>query len=685
MKKIIFYSAIHFWLMAMLTTTSIQASPTVYEQLCQLNSYWHNNPSTDPYLQQMMTFSDHEKLIRLHLMTIENTLKNRDVSHLNAQQRANRANCLTILNQYWQAGLFPKNTNHTTTIPYFIDVNNTACAVGHLIRETGYEELACRIANEMNNAYIFQMPYAEIPQWADKMGFTLNELKWIQPAYTPPLTITTQNTDATCSNNNGNITATVQENWVGGSEVTPENVRWYNINNNTISLIGHTQNLNNVRAGLYKIRINGGTGMFPFIDKHIAISDADAPQITATIQNETCPNSLDGRIEIAITGGAAPYNIVWYNQNGAVVGNGTILNNLQGWQYLIGMYEGEAPAYIAEVTDNNGCKRFGTYQIDTDNPESPYAWGNATHPSCGSNNGSITLEYVTPNTTIAWAHDPNLNSAIATNLAVGHYEFTVTNNISGCSYQSHVDLYNQTAFPANFASNFVVEQTYCNQNAGAIQCPQGFSYQWQHDPNLTNSRAENLSEGYYSVILTNSSGCQFLYTTYISNYLSVYINSDVQLTNANSQTGQLGSIVLGTDIMEYTYAWSHDANLSNSSAENLSVGNYSVTITGLNGCTLTQSFAILDESQFTSSISNPSTSINLYFAQVAQDLRINYNTSIALQNAQISLYDLNGRKVAAQTMESEQTILPIAHLPLGVYILELSSNNMHKSQKILLH
>lgn len=664
------------------TSVGLQATPTIYEQLCDLNNYWLAHPSSDAYLQQRIEFADHEQLIRLHLMTVENTLARADISHLNAEQRANRSRCLSILHDYWQSGIFPQNTYHNTTIPYFIDVHNTACAVGHLIRETGYEAVACRIADEMNYAYIAQIPYPEIPQWANEMGFTVAELKWIQPSYAPPLAINTNITDATCGSYNGSIEATVTENWDGGGEVTPDNVRWFALSNGATGLVGQSQNIDNLRSGLYKMRIDGGGGMFAYIDKMATLSDADAPQITATIQDETCIGSKDGRIEIAISSGTAPYSIAWYNQHGDHIGNGAVLENLSGWQGTISMFSDDIPQYIAEITDANGCKRLATYQVQLINQTSAYAWATMQQPTCGNNNGSIQLQYYLPGSTFAWSHDPTLTNDAADNLAAGHYTVLVTDT-NGCTYETFADLYNDSVYPAGFASSFINQPSYCGQNIGAITCPEGFSYTWSHNPNLNTHHAENLSVGYYTITLTDINGCQFVYTTYISDYGGVYAPFDVQLVNANSQNGQLGSINLGTDVSEFIYAWSHDSGLNTSFANNLTSGMYSVTISGLQGCELVQNFMIYDEVNWSNGIQLPS--ITMSTTQIGSDLHINCSTSASLSLLMFSLYDINGRKVAQTTTpnNSHNAIISMNNLPLGVYLLELQTGKLRQSIKVM--
>ena len=82
---------------------------------------------------------------------------------------------------------FPINSGHALRTPYFIDHNNTACAVGQMIIESGNDAIANWVRDQMNNAYLSEIPVGAIDDWAREYGFTRNELAWIQPGYPPSL------------------------------------------------------------------------------------------------------------------------------------------------------------------------------------------------------------------------------------------------------------------------------------------------------------------------------------------------------------------------------------------------------------------------------------------------------------------------------------------------------------------
>jgi hypothetical protein len=157
-------------------------SPTLKEQLLVVNPYWVFSQYDDDALHQCVGFSSDVALIQTHLLLVEKVLSEKKPL-LSAKQARNRANCLEILKKYAQNGIFPINLYHQNRTPYFIDYMGTACAVGHLIIETGYGNLAKKIAKENNYAYIKDLKYPELSAWADEFGFEIEELKWIQPTY----------------------------------------------------------------------------------------------------------------------------------------------------------------------------------------------------------------------------------------------------------------------------------------------------------------------------------------------------------------------------------------------------------------------------------------------------------------------------------------------------------------------
>lgn len=158
-----------------------------FNRLAEVNKQWllQKDIHTLNYPEHK-TRTDRE-WIRIHLSLVEQTLRSRSTVSLSEQQKANRFKALDYLHQYWQSGAFPINDLYTYRTPIFIDRYNNFCAVGYLVKATGFESVSRKISNETNLAYVKDMKYPELFAWAKEYGFSVDELAWIQPAYFGPL------------------------------------------------------------------------------------------------------------------------------------------------------------------------------------------------------------------------------------------------------------------------------------------------------------------------------------------------------------------------------------------------------------------------------------------------------------------------------------------------------------------
>ncbi|WP_434420023.1 Kazal-type serine protease inhibitor family protein [Nannocystis pusilla] len=122
--------------------------------------------------------------IQNHLETVETELRARDTSHLPPALQAERARNLDRLHDYRLAGLFPRNPEFIgERVPFFIDEDGVACAVGHLVIESGFADVAGEIAERENNARLLGMTHPALSGWIAQSGLTAEECARIQPAY----------------------------------------------------------------------------------------------------------------------------------------------------------------------------------------------------------------------------------------------------------------------------------------------------------------------------------------------------------------------------------------------------------------------------------------------------------------------------------------------------------------------
>lgn len=92
---------------------------------------------------------------------------------------------------YRNRGLFPRNEGHSAAaVPIFVDGHDTACAVGHLMRLSGWEEAVASIARTNNLAYVPDVTGGPLVDWILTSGLTREEAALIQPSYLPAGEIT---------------------------------------------------------------------------------------------------------------------------------------------------------------------------------------------------------------------------------------------------------------------------------------------------------------------------------------------------------------------------------------------------------------------------------------------------------------------------------------------------------------
>lgn len=163
---------------------SVQATTVnTFRYLSNINKEWHQHAEFSP--KGTFEMQQDADAIQLHLnLVIQHLRKHADVN-LHPTQLSNRLYLLDQLQRYANRKVFPINRYHALRQPYFVDELGTHCAVGQMIHESGRDDLVREIVNNHNFDYIENIRHPELLNWAHTHGFTLDELKWIQPAYMP--------------------------------------------------------------------------------------------------------------------------------------------------------------------------------------------------------------------------------------------------------------------------------------------------------------------------------------------------------------------------------------------------------------------------------------------------------------------------------------------------------------------
>jgi gliding motility-associated-like protein len=170
--------------------------------------------------------------------------------------------------------------------------------------------------------------------------------------------------------------------------------------------------LNNLVPGVYSVTVTQqgnpdcqGVAVFA-----IGVTNGSNFTITSTSTDVTCAGDGDGSIDITVTGGAAPYTILW--------ADGPTTEDRNGLQ---------AGVYVVQITDNEGCSTFHAATVTE--PE-PMVATVITEGACeGEPTGSIKVTVTGGrNPVIDWSPSVPVNGLLPLGSV---WSFTITDD-GGC-------------------------------------------------------------------------------------------------------------------------------------------------------------------------------------------------------------------------------------------------------------
>lgn len=213
--------------------------------------------------------------------------------------------------------------------------------------------------------------------------------------------------------------------------------------------------------------------------------------------------------------------------------------------------------------------------------------------------------------------DGNLNLITSANTPGPVYDIDVSKNgdvaMCGSNFAGTVALNSCNQFNAIcittvnvFASSTNVQcNGQCNGTASAngLGGTPPYSYQWSNG--LTTANITGLCAGSYTVTITDAVGLTDTSVVIINSPLP--INGNLTTINATCSANGSATIIATGGIAPYTYQWSTSPVQTTITANNLSAGNYTVTVTDANGCTIQQTATITAPNGVVASVTSQST------------------------------------------------------------------------------
>jgi gliding motility-associated-like protein len=339
-------------------------------------------------------------------------------------------------------------------------------------------------------------------------------------------------------------------------------------------------------AGTYNLVVTDSNKCV--ITKDITLTQPPVFITQLTPTNITCksPGFNNGSINLAVTGGVAPYSYLW--------SNGKVTKDIAG------LTPGN---YTVTVTDFNGCIKKDSARVDLP-PNLNYTKNlsdyNGYGISCnGLANGFIHVDPTTGSAPFVytWTGPDGFTSATKniSNLIAGQYQLLIVDS-NECKASGTFDLTEPGKFgftftlPSSTAGGFNINCA--GESTGSIDIDpvnqvKTVDYLWADG--IFGKTRTDLPAGNYSVIIIDANNCHASSTITITEPDSMKLIFNILSPFCpDKPDGSIGTDVTGgVKGAVYSYRWSD--NSSNSNLVNIPEGYYKVTVTDMNGCSIRDS------------------------------------------------------------------------------------------------
>lgn len=354
-----------------------------------------------------------------------------------------------------------------------------------------------------------------------------------------------------------------------------------------------TQTATGLAAGTYCATVTDANGCTA--STCVTITQPAAPVTAAiTIISNTTSGNCIGEAQFVPFGGTAPYTFLWSNASASTT------QNISG--LCVGFY-------TATVVDVMGCVAVAN-AIITDSASviasavviSNY---NGAQISCnGASDGQIQVTAVGGTAPYSYLWSGGQNTAIVNSMPAGTYSVTVTDNVGATATASIV--LNQPPTVVAAATNLNNVDCFGGATGLAMVSATGgtgaYTFFWNAATgNQTTAIASGLATGSYCVTATDINGCQANTCAVITEPTLLVATATLVSPSTLGGCNGTAQATASGGISPYLFQWSN--GVTSTAANGLCQGNYTVTVTDMNGCTTTDNVVVYDSTFFSTIIS----------------------------------------------------------------------------------
>ncbi|HNQ68923.1 MAG TPA: T9SS type A sorting domain-containing protein [Bacteroidales bacterium] len=366
-------------------------------------------------------------------------------------------------------------------------------------------------------------------------------------------------TDVLCyGGSDGEINLTVN----GGT--SPYNYNWSNSSDD--------EDITGLTIGTYSVTIIDDNGCEK-IDSTEIFQPEELVSSVVQITDVTCFGGNDGAVNIDVTGGIPPYEYDWSNSD-----NTQDIDNVT------------AGSYYVTITDAHNCTENNSAVVNQPTDIEIYVVL-VTNVSCnGDSDGAIDIEVSGGTSPYTYLWSTTDETEDIDNLSADTYYITVTDS-HACIKTGSVIVSEPDVLSSTILSTDVL--CFGGSDGSVDLTPQGgtspYSFEWSNSE--TGQNLSGLIIGTYDVTITDANNCLAYNSTMINQPDELVINiiSASDLACYGDSDGIIDIEVAG-GVGAYEYLWSNEE--TSQDIDNLTGGEYFVTVTDSHDCTLSTSAII---------------------------------------------------------------------------------------------
>jgi len=407
---------------------------------------------------------------------------------------------------------------------------------------------------------------------------------------TPPIITALEDDNLPCDNSvNGTLTVEYMD---GGSAVT--GVEW------STNPVQTTETITGLEPGEYYVTVTAADGCST-VDTALVIAPDPLSVVDLVIEDTNCPGTGGGLVSFVLEGGVQPYNFTWSNGAG-----GDNVSTITGGDIVAGVYDvtitygiacpeleetatvGEPPHIEGDFTGIDGvsCYNLSGVPADGEATVTPY-YADDVGNTQGQTWNVVWQDLETPPT--VFFQESGVLTSSANNLPQDE-QFVIVSD-GQCFDTLSVNI---PAPPPLLATGSTVDVSCFGDVDGSVTVMgQGgtgdYMYNWSTgDVNVTT--IDNQPPGDITVVITDENNCNFTFATEVGEPEPFVVEANANDTRDSVSCFEGNDAVIsvftsGGNPGVLTYDWEDNiASSTESIAQNVGPGTWSVTVTDERGC-----------------------------------------------------------------------------------------------------